>query len=461
MVEKLRKMIAGLIQTWQKQRANNEDAAGETKALLQESQPQKLQSQEIHSQESKPQEYQPQEPYSQESKPLSDIAPKKQEKEKNSSVACLTERVNTFLLDNYDFRYNVLTEETEFRPADGHGCAFRPIGKRELNTFCMEAHAKGIACWDKDVSRYIYSTCIAEYHPFKLYMEELPGWDGTDRLTELALKVADTPLWVQGFHRWMLALAAQWLGRTGIHANSVAPILVSSEQGRQKSTFCKALMPQALQRYYVDNLKLTSQGQAERLLAEMGLVNMDEFDKYPAAKMPLLKNLMQMAHLNICKAYQRNYRNLPRIASFIGTSNRFDLLTDPTGSRRFLCIEVKQNIDCTGIDHTQIFAQLKTELEAGERYWFTKEEEHALQEHNAAFYRTSTAEDVFHSNFRAAQPTEQSLDLTAADIFKELQSHNASALRGYNPNRFAQLLMGAGIVRKHTEYGNVYKVVRR
>ena len=74
-----------------------------------------------------------------------------------------------------------------------------------------------------------------------------------------------------------------------------------------------------LRRYYVDNLKLTSQGQAERLLAEMGLLNMDEFDKYAESKMPLLKNLMQMSDLNIRKAYQQSFRQLPRVASFIGT----------------------------------------------------------------------------------------------------------------------------------------------
>ena len=157
----------------------------------------------------------------------------------------------------------------------------------------------------------------------------------------------------------MLGLTAQWMGMTGIHANSVAPILVSSEQGRQKSTFCKALMPPALSRYYMDNLKLSAQGKPERLLAEMGLLNMDEFDKYGTQQMPLLKNLMQMANLNICKAYQKNFRNLPRIASFIGTSNRFDLLTDPTGSRRFICIEAEHLIDCEGIMHDQIYAQLK------------------------------------------------------------------------------------------------------
>lgn len=373
----------------------------------------------------------------------------------------LTRQVMDFLTKRYDFRYNLLTEETEFRPAGQRDFAFLPVGKRNLNAFCIEAHAEGIPCWDKDLNRYIYSTYISDYHPFHLYMEELPQWDGVDRLTQLALRVSGCPHWVQGFHTWMLGLAAQWSGLAGIHANSVAPILVSQEQGRQKSTFCKSLMPMVLRRYYVDNLKLTSQGQAERLLAEMGLLNMDEFDKYAENKMPLLKNLMQMSDLNIRKAYQQSFRQLPRVASFIGTSNRFDLLTDPTGSRRFLCVEVKRTIDCENIEHDQIYAQLKAELLAGRRDWFTKEEEQVLQTQNAAFYRVCPAEDVFHSYFRAATPGEKSLDLTAAQIFRELQQKNSAAMRSVNPMRFGQVLLKAGVVRRHTEYGNVYQVVRR
>ena len=121
----------------------------------------------------------------------------------------------------------------------------------------------------------------------------------------------------------------------------------------------------------------------------MGLLNLDEFDKYAATKMPLLKNLMQMSSLSLCKAYQKNYRSLPRIASFIGTSNRMDLLTDPTGSRRFICVEVERPIDCDGIEHAQIYAQLKEELLSGRRYWFTNEEEQELNQSNLSNNRQS------------------------------------------------------------------------
>ena len=43
----------------------------------------------------------------------------------------------------------------------------------------------------------------------------------------------------------MLAVVAQWTGKEQVHANCVVPILVSSEQGHLKSTFCKGLPPLA------------------------------------------------------------------------------------------------------------------------------------------------------------------------------------------------------------------------
>lgn len=379
-----------------------------------------------------------------------------------SATTNLTEQVTRFLQSAYEFRYNQLTEEVEFRPADRVGSRFFPVGKRELNSFCLKAHAQGIACWDKDISRYLYSTCIAEYHPFHLYLEELPAWDGVDRLDALARRVSSEPLWIKGFRTWMLALTAQWQGTTGKHANSVAPILVSSMQGCLKSTFCKCLLPDELACYYSDEVELTSRGNVTRKMSEMGLLNLDEFDKYPASRMPLLKNLMQMADLTLCRAYQKNYRNLPRIASFIGTSNRFDLLTDPTGSRRFLCVEVKAKIDCTHIDHAQIYAQLKQELGEGARYWFTAVEEEELQQHNELFRRRSLTHEVLCDYFRPAtsDDSEESIHrLSAADIFTVLKKKRPGAMCGMNPNLFAQLLVPAGFTRVRGHYNNYYPVV--
>lgn len=368
--------------------------------------------------------------------------------------------LETYLLDMIEFRFNLLSEETEYRYKGSGADRFCPVTQRDLNSFCLEARRTGIDCWDRDVNRFVYSREVMEYHPFRLYMERLPEWDGKERVTDLARRVSTEPLWVEGFHRWMLALASQWIGSDRMHANSLAPILVSERQGYQKSTFCKSLMPSSLTRYYTDSVDLAATTQMEQKLGLFGLINLDEFDRLPDRKMALLKNWMQMAGMNVRKAHAKHFRPLPRLASFIGTTNRKNLLSDPTGSRRFLCVEVRGKINCEGMEHDQIYAQLKNELQKGERHWFTDSEEEAIMRSNEAFYKRPIEEDVFHACFRAACPGDLNVRfLSAASIFQILKEKNPEAMRGVAASNFGKVLTALHIERKHTRYGNLYQVV--
>ena len=378
-------------------------------------------------------------------------------------AAGLESALGDFLAERYEFRFNMLTEATEFRSKSDKGNGtFRPATERDLNAICLEAHRHGIGCWDRDVARMVHSADVREYHPFRLYFQRLPAWDGRDRLHDLAARVSDSPLWIQAFHRWMLGLAAQWAGLSdGLHAHSTAPLLVSDEQGLGKSTFCRALLPPELQAYYTDSVDLARPDKVERQLTEMGLLNLDEFDRIPEKKHPLLKNLMQLSALNLRKAYRRHSQALPRIASFIGTSNSRELLSDPSGSRRFICVLVEHPIDCTGINHAQIYAQLKAELERGERYWFSHGEENALRLHNAAFYRICPAEEVLCRHYRAAHPSEKVRPLSLPEIFARLRRLEPGAMAGVTLPKLAQALVAAGVQKVHTHYGNRYRVAER
>jgi predicted P-loop ATPase len=226
-----------------------------------------------------------------------------------------------------------------------------------------------------------------------------------------------------------------------------------------KSTFCKMLMPDHLRAYYTDSFDLHSLAAAERKLGYFGLINLDEMDKYSAKKMVWLKNIQQMSGLSIRKAYQNHFTALPRMASFIGTSNRRDLLTDPTGSRRYLCVEIIHKIDCSPLEHKQLYAQLKAELESGERYWFTTEEEKVLAERNAPFHHLDAAEDVFHACYRLPQEEEKGVRLSAADILSELKKKNPVAMKEVGFRSFTESLIALGVQRFHTRRGNLYEVI--
>ena len=410
------------------------------------------------------------------------LVPSKETVEKAKSCSLMQE-VTAFLTSRYRFRFNVLTEETEVADVanitniennlpDAH-LRYTKVDERWMNTLSMEAIETGIDCWDRDIQRFVRSRRISEYHPFTAYFEQLPEWDGTDRVSALARRVSDDPVWVNGFHRWMLGLSAQWMqfrsdanntnrANSINRANSVAPLLVSSRQGLGKSTFCRLLMPDVLKAYYTESYDLGSPASAEAKLAACGLINLDEFDKLSASKMPLLKNLMQASALNIRKAYKRSASALPRIASFIGTSNREDLLVDRTGSRRFLCVSLEHAIDCTTpVEHEQLYAQLKAELLSGERSWFNKEEEQAIQQHNALFYKHIPEEEVFRLCFRFATQEDhpqEVLTLSATQLFERMKATHPSVMRGMTVYSLSRILPRLG-ERVHTAKGNVYRVV--
>ena len=399
------------------------------------------------------------------------------EEVKKAKSSSLMQEVTAFLTSRYRFRFNVLTEETEVANIannipDTH-LRYTKVDERWMNTLSMEAIETGIDCWDRDIQRFVCSRRISEYHPFTAYFEQLSEWDGTDRVSALARRVSDNPVWVNGFHRWMLGLSAQWMqfhpdtnnanrANSINRANSVAPLLVSSRQGLGKSTFCRLLMPDVLKAYYTESYDLGSPASAEAKLAACGLINLDEFDKLSASKMPLLKNLMQASALNIRKAYKRSASALPRIASFIGTSNREDLLVDRTGSRRFLCVSLEHAIDCvTPVEHEQLYAQLKAELLSGERSWFNKEEEQAIQQHNALFYKHIPEEEVFRLCFRFATKEDhpqEVLTLSATQLFERMKSAHPSVMRGMTAYSLSRILPQLG-ERVHTAKGNVYRVV--
>ena len=363
-----------------------------------------------------------------------------------------------YLERQYRFRYNVLTGLTEY--CKKSETEFRILGERERNTLFLELCGKEIKCTYSGLLRFVHSSMIKEHHPFHAYFENLSAWDGKDRVINLAKRVSNHPLWIKTFHRWMLALTAQWMGMEKLHANSMAPILVSTEQGMMKSTFCKSLMPKMLEDYYTDKADLSAQGFLEHKLALMGIINLDEFDSISDQRMAQLKNLMQMPSVTIRQAYKKNFRQLPRIASFIGTSNRFDLLTDPTGSRRFMCVEIKQKIDCSNLEMDQVYAQLKTELNAGERYWFTSAEEQDIQEHNSLFYQIRPEEELLRTHYRAPLPGEHFEMLSLVDILAGLRNEHAHLLRRCDLKRFGIILQTLGMEKVHTRHGNRYKVVR-
>ena len=367
------------------------------------------------------------------------------------------QEIQDYLMAHYEFRYNVLTCLPEYRAKDA-GAPFKVVGKRDVNTLLLILHAEGIEGSEADVKRLLNSERIGDFHPMLNYMDSLPEWDGQDRVTPLAHRISQSLCFVNGFHRWMLGMASQWMGKAERCANALVPILVSQEQGLGKSTFCRSLLPPELEFYYTDSLNVTGGTHVEQRLGTLALINLDEFDQFGESQMAKLKNVTQMKTCHYRRLYTNQFVMLPRMASFIGTSNSNQLLWDPTGSRRFLCVTVEKMIDNSPIDHAQLYAQLKAELERGERCYLTHDEEQEVEENNLGYYHVQPEEDVFRQCFRVPEEGEPYQELSAMDIFTKLEHRNAKAMRGSSPNKIGRLLLHIGVQRVHTHDGNFYRV---
>lgn len=370
-----------------------------------------------------------------------------------------TKRLQKFLLQQFDFRYNQLTGVTEYRSKEAEGTPFLPIDERDMNGMIVDARLNGIHCWNSMVPTLILSNKVKAYNPFHLYMQELPQWDGTDRVTPLLQRVSEDKFWLKGGRCWLRAMASQWMGNLRQHANSLVPVLVSDEQGLGKSTFCRQLLPDSLRTYYLDNLNLSPGTSPEKKLVRTGLINLDEFDKISEKRQPDLKNLLQMVSVPVYRGKRLGYVTEPRLASFIATTNSREILCDVTGSRRFLCVEVNKYISEEPIEHKQLFAQLKQELAEGLPDHLDKAEEKELQRKNKQFYRRSTLEDVFHACYRLPEPHEKGQWYTSAEMFQVMNRRNSTALRGIAPTSISRLLTSLGVRCKHTNHGNYFHLI--
>ena len=380
----------------------------------------------------------------------------------NSKRPTLPE-LEQFIRKDYDLRYNVLTEQTEYRRRDEANGEYRPVTQRVYRTWLTDLQRERVEFWKIDGLRTaIESMHIEDYHPVKHYFGTLPQWDGKDRIGPLMRRLTRDEVMVGYLYRWLLAFVAQAQGREeALYANSVAPILISEQQGWHKSTFCRLLLPPELRMFYTDNFNLTAESQCERRLTDCLLINLDEYDRYSARKQSTLKNLMQMSSLRMRKAYARNATTLPRIASFIGTSNTPFLLTDLTGSRRFLCVELAEMIDVdTPIEHKQLYAQCMYLLNSGERHHFTAEEVKDIEQRNRAYRHIPPVEELCMRYFRQPREGEEPQLLTAADIYEHLRQRNPRLMRGVCERNFGALLREWGFERREHKHRRVYKILQ-
>lgn len=377
------------------------------------------------------------------------------------------DRMISFLTMRYAFRYNTVLNCTEYRPVALSADSFTPLDPRMLRRIILEVQRDGIEVGPNDIRNYIESDYVRQFDPVGDYLASCEGaWDGHDHIGDLARTVpTDAPLWHKWFKTWLLAMVSQWQNQPSrLYGNSVAPLLISP-QGYHKSTFCRRLLPDALKWGYTDSLTLSDRRQVKLAMSQQLLINLDEFNQIsPRVQQGFLKNVIQLPSIKAKRPYGTHIEELPRKASFIATSNMTDILSDPSGNRRFIGIELTAPIDTSRVpDHHQLFAQALQLLRNGSRSWFDKAETEQIMLWNRRYEIQEPADQYFSLCFSVADdPLDPTAEwLSTAEIFDVIKQKVGSSLQVNTLIAFGRKLANMpGMHRRKCETCTRYLVKR-
>ena len=376
------------------------------------------------------------------------------------------EKMMKYLNEKYDLRYNMVMKYTEYVPKDKEWIGFQAVEPRVQKSLTLEVQLAGINVSIKDVRNFLESNFIKNYNPVEEFLFTCyDNWDGKDHIRALAHTVpTNNPHWEDWFYTWFLAMVEQWHNRTGRqYGNSVAPLLIS-KQGYNKSTFCRRLIPPQLQWGYTDNLILSEKRQVLQAMSQCLLINLDEFNQISAkVQQGFLKNLIQLPNVKYKPPYGSHVQEFPRTASFIATSNMDDILTDPSGNRRFIGIELTGPIDVSvRPNYQQLFAQAEKAIWNGEKTYFDAEQTALIMENNRRYQQIDPVMQCFCESFTPTEDENEGTFMTAAAIFSELKAKYGASLEAKSLLSFGRCLKNIdGLKRKRTMKGTEYLVIKR
>ena len=354
-------------------------------------------------------------------------------KEDKNSIRSNIVSMMKLLESRYDFRYNTVMKYVEYLPKDKGWYGYRPVEPRVQKRMTLEVQLADIRVSIKDVRNFLESDYIKNYNPIEEYLFQCyDKWDGKDHIRALARTVPTAnPHWADWFYTWFLGMVDQWRGYSHRqYGNSVAPLLIS-KQGYNKSTFCRRLLPPELQWGYSDNLILSEKRQVYQAMAQFMVINLDEFNQIsPQVQQGFLKNLIQLPTLKYKPPYGSHVMEFPRLASFIATSNMKDILSDPSGNRRFIGVELTGPIDVSvRPNYQQLFAQALSALNNGEKSYFDAQQVKLIMKSNSQFEIIQPIDQYFQLYFELVEDEKEGDYLTAAEIFDYLKKQIGSSLK--------------------------------
>jgi len=370
------------------------------------------------------------------------------------------QNIELYLSGKYDFRLNTIKCRIEWRERGKD--IWTQADKYFINSLKRELDSIKINTSTGNIKEILSSSFAPRVDPIRSYFSELQKWTKAKyHIKKLCdtVTVQNPGMWYTYFTKWITAVVANALTDTGCQ-NHTCLVLVG-EQGKFKTTWLNNLCPKALSRYlYTGKINIDSKDYNETLLAEYLLINIDDqLRSINKNNEDHIKNIITQPLVKYRRPYDEFINEYPRIASFMGSVNHTEFLSDPTGSRRFLAFEVR-DIDiktAQEIDMDLVWAQAYHLFRSGAKYWFNFEEIQELNRENEMFRIKTIEEELIMSKFKVPASRDSADErLTTTEILIYLESFTKTKL---SKKKIGEALARIGYERKQHYIGDQYKWV--
>lgn len=361
------------------------------------------------------------------------------EKSEKPDSKNLIDIIESYIINNYDLRFNIVKNITEFKHKNLFNDSWKTLDERKLNDIWIALRRTHKSMPIQAIQNFLTSNFIENYNPIILFFEMLPDWDGRDHIQDL-INIAHPVFeqkhsWEIYFRKWLAACVAS---AYEVSLNQTCLVLVG-QQGIGKTTFIDYLVPKELKQYYFTGSLDPRQKDSKIIVCEYFLINLDELETTTKDEIGLIKSLMTTEIISYRYPYERRTGNYRHRANFIASINRIHFLDDFTGTRRFLPIEIESfdldKIRSQYIDIYQVWAQAKYLFKNGFQYWFDFNEIQIVLENNKQFEVVAVEQELlekFFTPYDYFNETPQQLRqmandgiiqlLTFTEIFDKLQS---------------------------------------
>jgi hypothetical protein len=251
-----------------------------------------------------------------------------------------------------NIRWNELTASIEISVPEYSRLAKDDLDNN-LTALLLQLEKQFGTPWSMDVVSGV-SALVASanaYHPVLEYLDSIPEWDGHDRFPMLVTDVlgaSQTPdfenygaLYAE-FMKCTLIGAVRRVLEPGCKMDTVT--ILYGNQAALKSTFWKTLC--ASPTWFNDSKVHIDSPEGQKVLQHSWIHELGEIDEMTSIKSAeAIKVFVSSAVDTFRQSYAKAPRAFHRRCIIVGTTNKEEVLNDPTGSRRFWVIPVGKRCD--------------------------------------------------------------------------------------------------------------------